>query len=213
MDQQTGEITLDELFSAYQLLFTSVDRLQHDRCLSLERATKHFLLSTNRPDLLTPAQISHHLTNLLLSSSFGSLTSLHLSCLAKFVPLFIEIFQKQATMGSDPDLFHLCLLYLMEQWLQAVLYLPAKPSTFELCRRQRIVNDRMDDNEVALFVLCKGVRQLELLQGTKVNLDEFLASTMPHRLQTGQVKSFRSSGISSRSHSVRFRNLPRITIA
>ena len=187
MEQQTGEITLDELFFAYQLLFTSADRLQHDRCLSLERATKN-LLSTNNSDLFTPAQISHHLTNLLLSSAFGSLTSLHLSCLAKFVPLFIEIFQKQSTMGNDPDLFHLCLLYLMEQWLQAVLYLPTKPSTFELCRRQRIVHDRTDENEAALFVLCKGVRQLELLQGTQVNLDEFLASTMPHRLRTGQVK-------------------------
>lgn len=188
MEQQTGDITLDELFSAYQLLFTSPNRLQHDHCLSLERTTKSLLLSTERPDLLTSEKLSHYLTNLLLSSSFGSLTFLHLSCLTNFIPLFIVIFQKQTTMGNDPDLFHLCLLYLMEQWLQAVLYLPTKPNTFELCRRQRVVPDQNAEDDAPLFFLCKGIRQLELLQGTKVNLDEFLASAMPRRLQTGQVQ-------------------------
>ena len=188
--EESAELSMDELFSAYQLHLTSPDRIQHDRCACLERTTKSLLLSPDHQDLLAPIQLSQRLTDLVLSSSFGSMNFLHLSCLTKFVPLFMDIFQQQTTVVNDPEVFHLSLLYIIEQWLQAVLQMPTRLNTFELCRRQQIVQYQggEEDNQIH-HRLCKAIKQLELLQGTKINLDEFLASAMPSRRQNAQVTS------------------------
>ena len=186
--EESAELSLDELFSAYQLLLTSSDRIQHGRCSCLERTTKSLLLSSAQQDLLAPVQFSQRLTDLVLSSSFGSLNFLHLSCLTKFIPLLMDIFQQQTTVINDPEVFHLCLLYIIEQWLQAVLHIPTRLNTFEVCRRQQqIVHYQGEEDDQTQPRLCKAIKQLELLQGTKVNLDEFLASAMPSRRQNAQV--------------------------
>jgi hypothetical protein len=169
-------------------LLTSSDRVQHEICSCLERTTRTILLSSDNKDILTPIQLSHCLTNLVLSSSFGSLTFLHLSCLTKFIPLFIEIFKQQTTVVNDPELLQLCILYIIEQWLQAILYIPTKLNTFELCRRQKNVQNNGEEEKK--FRLCKAIKQLELLQGTNVNLDEFLAPSLPNQRQDLQVHGF-----------------------
>jgi len=169
-------------------LLTSSDRVQHEICSCLERTTRSILLTSDNKDILTPIQLSHCLTNLVLSSSFGSLTFIHLSCLTKFIPLFIEIFKQQTTIVNDPELLQLCILYIIEQWLQAILYLPTKLNTFELCRRQKIVQNNGEDEQN--FRLCKAIKQLELLQGTNVNLDDFLAPSLPNQRQDLQVQDF-----------------------
>lgn len=180
------QISLDEIFSAYHLLFTTTDRNQHEICSCLERTTRTILRSSDNKDILTPIQLSHCLTNLVLSSTFGSLTFKHLSCLTKFLPLFIDIFKQQTTIVNDSELLQLCILYIIEQWLQAVLFIPTTLNTFELCRRQKLIYENGDEGKKIRF--CKGVKQLELLQGTKVNLDEFLASSLPKPIQNLQVK-------------------------
>ena len=180
-------MTLDEILSAYHLLLTSTERSQHDMCACIERATRTLLQSPEHKDIFTPIHLSHCLTNLVLSASFGSLTFLHLSCLTKFIPLFIEIFQQQTTIVSDPELLQLCLLYIIEQWLQAVLHLPTRSSTFEVCRRQAIVQHQGDGGGDQSVRLCKAIKQLALLQGANVNLDEFLLSPVPHRQPDFQV--------------------------
>ena len=173
-------MTLDEILSAYYLLLTSTERTQHDICACIERATRTLLQSSEHRDIFTPIHLSRCLTNVVLSASFGSLTFLHLSCLTKFIPLLIEIFQQQTTIVSDPELLQLCLLYIIEQWLQAALHLPTRSSTFEVCRRQAIVQHQS-------VRLCKAIKQLELLQGANVNLDEFLLSPVPHRQHDSEV--------------------------
>jgi hypothetical protein len=180
------QLSLDDIFSAYHLLLTSSDRVQHEICSCLERTTRTILISNDNHDILTPIQLSHCLTNLVLSSSFGSLTFLHLSCLTKFVPLFIDIFKQQTTIVNDPELLQLCFLYIIEQWLQAVLVLPTKLNTFELCRRQKSIHHYGEDEEKN-FRLCKAMKQLELLQGSNVNLEEFLSSSLPNQTQDIQV--------------------------
>jgi len=182
------QLSLDDIFSAYQLLLISSDRIQHEICSCLERTTRTILLSSDNKDILTPIQLSHCLTNLVLSSSFGTLTFLHLSCLNKFLPLFIEIFKQQTTIVNDSELLQLCILYIIEQWLQAVLYLPTKLNTFELCRRQKLIynNEEKEKN----FRFCKAIKQLELLQGTNVNLDDFLPSSLLNQRQDLQVQIF-----------------------
>ena len=179
------QLSLDDLFTAYQLLLTSSERIQHEICSCLERTTRTLLLSSDNNDIFTPIQLSHCLTNLVLSSSFGSFTFLHLSCLNKFLPLFIDIFKQQTTVVHDSELLQLCLLYIIEQWLQAVLYIPTKSNTFELCRRQQIRKNVYQKN----LQLCKGIKQLELLQGTNINLEDFLPPTLPnYRRRDLQVK-------------------------
>lgn len=184
------QLSLDDIFSAYQLLLTSSDRVQHEICSCLERTTRTILLTSDRNDILTPIQLSHCLTNLVLSSSFGSLTFLHLSCLTKFLPLFIDIFQQQTTIVNDPELLQLCILYIIEQWLQAVLYLPTKLNTFELCRRQKLVQNYGGEEEEKNLRLCKAMKQLELLQGSNVDLNEFLPASLPNRRRGLQVQIF-----------------------
>jgi hypothetical protein len=183
------QLSLDDIFSAYHLLFTSSERLQHETCTCLERTTRTMLLSSDNNDILTPIQLSHCLTNLVLSSTFGSMTFLHLSCLTRFIPLFIDIFQQQTTIVNDPELLQLCILYIIEQWLQAMLYIPTKLNTFELCRRQKTImhNGEIEDDKNNSR-LCKAVQQLTLLQGTNINLDEFLSSSMPIRRADLQVE-------------------------
>ncbi|CAF1564139.1 unnamed protein product, partial [Adineta steineri] len=109
------QLSLDDIFSAYHLLLTSSERVQHDICASLERTTQTILLSSDNRDILTPIQLSHCLANLVLSSTFGSLTFLHISCLTKFIPLFINIFQQQTTIVNDPELLQLCILCIIER--------------------------------------------------------------------------------------------------
>ncbi|UJR30925.1 hypothetical protein I4U23_018437 [Adineta vaga] len=172
------QLSLDDIFSAYHLLFTSSERVQHDICACLERTTQKLLTSPDNQDILTSIQLSRCLTNLVLSSSFGSLTFLHLSCLTKFIPLFIHIFQQQTTVVNEPELLQLCILRIIEQWLQSVLYIPTRLNTFEICRRQKLNYINGEERD---FQLCKGIKQLELLQGTNINLDEFLAPTLPNQ--------------------------------
>ncbi|CAF3863443.1 unnamed protein product [Adineta steineri] len=181
------QLSLDDIFSAYHLLLTSSERVQHDICASLERTTQTILLSSDNRDILTPIQLSHCLANLVLSSTFGSLTFLHISCLTKFIPLFINIFQQQTTIVNDPELLQLCILCIIERWLQTVLYLPTKFNTFELCRRQKAIG--YPHEEIKNFQLCKAVKQLELLQGTNINLDEFLSPNLPNQQQNLQVEN------------------------
>lgn len=191
------QLSLDDIFSAYHLLLTSSERVQHEICACLERTTQKILLSSDDNDILTSIQLSHYLTNLVLSSTFGSLTFLHLSCLTKFIPLFIDIFRQQTTIVNDPELLQLCILYIIEHWLQAVLYIPTKFNTFELCRRQKIVENNARGEEEGVeknFRLCKAIKQLELLQGTNINLDEFLPSTLPNQRQYLQVKILQLNG-------------------
>ncbi|CAF4948680.1 unnamed protein product, partial [Rotaria socialis] len=64
------------------------------------------------------------------------------------------------------------------QWLQAVLYIPTTLNTFELCRRQKVIKSN-DDEQEHQFQLCKSVQQLQLLQGTNINLDDFLPVKLP----------------------------------
>lgn len=180
------QISLDEIFTAYYLLLTSTDRVQHEICSCLERTTRTLLLTSDNKDILTPIQLSQCLTNLVLSSTFGSLTFLHLSCLTKFLPLFIDIFKQQTTIVNDPELLQLCILYIIEQWLQAMLFIPTKSNTFELCRRQILFSKNDDQTKPIGF--CKAIKQLELLQGTKVNLDELLAPSLPNYNQDIQVR-------------------------
>jgi hypothetical protein len=178
------QLSLDNILSAYHLLLTSSDRVQHEICSCIERTTRTMLLSNDNRDILTPIQLSHCITNLVLSSSFGSLTFLHLSCLTKFIPLFIDIFKQQTTVVNDPELLQLCFLYIIEQWLQAALVLPMKLNTFELCRRQKSIENSREENSR----LCKAMKQLELLQGSNVNLEEFLAPSLPNRGESLQVR-------------------------
>lgn len=182
------QISVDDIFSAYHLLFTSADRIQHDICACLENSTRSMLISSNRNDILTSIDLSYCLTNLVLSSGFGSLVFLRLSCLGKFIPLFVDIFEHQTTVVNDPELLLLCILYIIEQWLQAVLYIPTKLTTFELCRRQK-PNENADDDDTNLQ-LCKAVKQLELLQGNNVKLDDFLSSKLPNEGQELQVNDY-----------------------
>ena len=184
------QLSLEDIFSAYHLLFTSSDRVQHDICACLERTTRTILLSPENRDVLTPLQLSQCLTNFVLSSTFGSLTFLHLSCLTKFLHLFIEIFRQQTTIVNDPELLQLCFLYIIEQWLQAVSTLPTTVNTFELCRRQKTVHYYTGEDGPKNVRLCKAMKQLELLQGSNVNLDEFLASALPSHRQGMEVKNF-----------------------
>ncbi|CAF2630558.1 unnamed protein product [Rotaria sp. Silwood2] len=182
------ELSLDDIFSAYHLLLTSSERVQHEICSCLERTTQTILLASNNEDILTSIQLSHCLTDLVLSSSFGSLTFLHISCLTKFIPLFIDVFKQQTTVVNDPELLELCILYIVEQWLQAILYIPTKLNTFELCRRQKVVEynegeEEQEEEDEKNFRLCKGIKQLGLLQGTHINLDDFLPSSLPNRRQ------------------------------
>jgi len=44
------------------------------------------------------------------------------------------------------------------------------------------------EEEEKNFRLCKAIKQLELLQGTNINLDEFLPSTLPNQGQHLQVE-------------------------
>ncbi|CAF3476090.1 unnamed protein product [Rotaria sp. Silwood1] len=190
------ELSLDDIFSAYHLLLTSSERIQHEICSCLERTTRTILLAPNNNDILTSIQLSHCLTNLVLSSSFGSLTFLHLSCLTKFIPLFIDVFNQQTTVVNDPELLQLCILYIIEQWLQAILYIPTKFKTFELCRRQKVVtynegDEEQEEEDEKNFRLCKGIKQLELLQGTNIKLDDFLPSSLPNRRQNLQANDSR----------------------
>ncbi len=185
------QLSLDDIFSAYHLLLTSSDRVQHEICSCIERTTRTILITNENRDILTPIQLAHCLTNLVLSSSFGSLTFLRLSCLTKFLPLFIDIFKQQTTIVNDPELLQLCFLYIIEQWLQAVLVLPTKLHTFELCRRQKSIQNYRDEAEVEETKnsrLCKALKQLELLQGSNVNLEEFLSSSLPNQRQDLQVE-------------------------
>ena len=177
------QITIEEILTAYTLLFTSSDRVQHEICSCLERTTRSLLISSERNDILTPNQLVSCLTNLVLSSTYGSLTFLHYSCLNKFYFLFIQIFKQQTTIVNDSELLDLCILYIVEHWLQAVLFLPTKLNTFELCRRQKTVSHDQENSS-----LCKAVKQLQLLQGSNVNLDEFLPSTLPIQRENLQVK-------------------------
>lgn len=181
------QLSLEDIFSAYHLLFTSSDRVQHDICSCLERTTRTILLAPDNRDVLTPTQLFHCLTNFVLSSTFGSLTFLHLSCLTKVLHLFIEIFKQQTSIVNDPELMQLCVLYIIEQWLQAVACLPTTLTTFELCRRQKTVQYYGGDENVRL---CKAMKQLELLQGSNVNLDEFLSSGLPNYRHNFEVKIF-----------------------
>ncbi|CAF1670239.1 unnamed protein product, partial [Adineta ricciae] len=178
------QLSLDDIFSAYHLLLTSSERVQHEICACLERTTQNLLISSDNQDILTSVQLSHCLTNLLLSSSFGSLTFSHLSCLTKFLPLFIHIFQQQTTVVNDPELLQLCIVRIVEQWLQSVLFIPTRLNTFELCRRQKLDSIAEEERN---FRLCKGIKQLELLQGTNINLDEFLASNLPNQHLNAQT--------------------------
>ncbi|CAF2043567.1 unnamed protein product [Rotaria magnacalcarata] len=172
------ELSLEDVFSAYHLLLTSSNRVQHEICSCLERTTRALLTSLDKDDILTPIQLSHCLTNLVLSSTFSSLNFLHLSCITKFIPLFIDIFEQQTTVVNDPELLQLCILYIIEQWLQAVLYIPTTLNTFELCRRQKAIKSN-EDEQGKQFQLCKAVTQLQLLQGTNINLDDFLPVKLP----------------------------------
>ena len=187
-DETTVTLTLNELFTAYQLLLTSPDRIRHDICSCLERMTQSLLLSSAEHNVLTLQQLSRCLSNLTLSSTFGSLNFLHQSCLAKFVPLFLNIFQQQTSLTDTPELVNLCFLLIIEQWLQSVSHIPSQVNTFELYRQRKPIAVIEDQTQPAVQ-LCKGVKQLELLQGTKINLDEFLATSLPNREQHRQVES------------------------
>lgn len=181
------ELTLDDVFSAFYQLLTTPDRAQHEICSCLERTTRTLLVSETKDDILTSIQLSNCLTNLVLSASFSSLNFLRLSCLTKFVPLFIEIFEQQTTIVNDPELLQLCILYILEQWLQAILYIPTTIHTFELYRRQKIMKYNQDD-EGNIFELCKSVKQLQLLQGTNINLDDFLPNRLPNERDNTSVR-------------------------
>jgi hypothetical protein len=50
------------------------------------------------------------------------------------------------------------------------------------------VADHGGEEEEKNFQLCKAIKQLELLQGTNINLDEFLPSTLPNQGQHLQVE-------------------------
>ncbi|CAF3699692.1 unnamed protein product [Rotaria sordida] len=199
------ELPLDDIFSAYQLLLTSSERVQHEICSCLERTTRTILLSPNNEDVLTSIQLSHCLTNLALSSTFGSLTCLRISCLTRFIPLFIDVFKQQTTVVNDPELLQLCILYIIEQWLQAVLYMPTKLNTFELYRRQKVIQynegeeKQEQEQDEMNFRICKGTQQLQLLQGTNINLDDFLPSSLSDRQHNFQAND---------SHYNRFTLLP-----
>ena len=110
----------------------------------------------------------------------------HISCLTKFIPLFLDIYCQQTTITNDPELLQLCILYIIEKWLQTILYIPTTPSTFELYRRQKRIDNR-EGNE-RNFRICKAIKQLELLQGTNVNLDDFLPLSVHNLQQHLQVK-------------------------
>lgn len=167
-------LTIGEILSAYELHFTSSERVQHELCLCLERTTKSLVLSS-KEDLFTLGQLSHFLNNLVLTSSFGSVNALHLTCLAKMLPLFTDLFEQQNKTIDRMELFNLSLLFIIEQWLQVVSHLPTQMTTFEIVRPRKLeMASHIPTAENIL--LCKATRQLELLQGAEVNVDEFLSS-------------------------------------